>query len=511
MDNDNKVKNSKNNLDQRHNEVLLFLNEELSRLQTVNSSDSYDLEKEYAKTKKNRSFFSIGLLLGSLLAVFLIAWGITAGIKKQNSEITVNLAEFEGLNIKNLLDSVSKVQTNYDNAMKNKTNLVSDKEIALNKAAEKRDSELFLIDSLTLDAKQTKTRKEAVYKEYEEEVALVNETYDPQIVQAEQELQEYKKQLDEYDTAKLESARQQEQALDSERRVHQLEMDKLAKRYEDRISEIQDAFRLERQNNSDQMRKSVQEVSQKYLNQIAELDPDLRGEKSRSLVQSLNAQKTQSFTPELYNGEELVKDDVISKGLEQFNESYAQYVNVRAPMEAIPYENTMPSYLDASKKLVDTMGQTFKDTSLKFYEQKYELAAKINELVAREDRLRQENEAEKAQMRSDFAREKAELAQDYVAVYDGMLTAVKAQAVVISARSKENIRIYVVESQRGHITADGVGAEIKGTKTVKGVIKPIADEPGFYRFESALDKNGNPVDFDFALIAAGQTVKVSAK
>ena len=61
------------------------------------------------------------------------------------------------------------------------------------------------------------------------------------------------------------------------------------------------------------------------------------------------------------------------------------------------------------------------------------------------------------------------------------------------------------------ITADGVGAEIKGTKTVKGVIKPIADEPGFYRFESALDKNGNPVDFDFALIAAGQTVKVSAK
>ena len=114
-------------------------------------------------------------------------------------------------------------------------------------------------------------------------------------------------------------------------------------------------------------------------------------------------------------------------------------------------------------------------------------------------------------MRSDFAREKAELAQDYVAVYEGILASAKAQAVVISARSKDNIRIYVIESQRSHITADGVGAEIKGTKTVKGVIKPIADEPGFYRFENALDKNGNPVDFDFDLIATGQTVKVSAK
>ena len=320
-----------------------------------------------------------------------------------------------------------------------------------------------------------------------------------------------KKQLDEHETAKLESARQQEQALDSERRVHQLEMDKLAKRYEDRMAEMQDSMNQERQNNSEQMRKSVQEVSQKYLNQIAELDPDLSGEKSRSLVQNINSQSIQAFTPELYAGEELVKDDVISKGLEQFNEVYGQYKRVRVPMEEIPYKNTMPSYLNASQKLVDNMGQVFKDTSVKFYEQKYELAAKINELVAREDRLIKENEAEKAQMRSDFAREKAELAQDYIVVYEGILASARAQAVVISARSKDNIRIYVIESQRSHITADGVGAEIKGTKTVKGVIKPIADEPGFYRFENALDKNGNPVDFDFDLIATGQTVKVSAK
>lgn len=511
MDNDNKIKNGIENPDQRHKEVLLFLNEELSRLQVENSADSYDLEKEYAKTKKNRSFFSMGLLLGSLIVVFLIAWGITAGIKKQNSEITVNLAEFEGLNIKNLLDSVSKVQTNYDNAVKNRSNLVSDKEIALAKAAEKRDSDLFLIDSLTLDAKQTEERKAAVYEEYEAGILAINESFEPRIVSAEKELEEYKKQLDEYDTAKLESARQQEQALDSERRLHQLEIDKISKKYEDRINEIQSAFSLERKNNSEQMKKSVQEVSQKYLNQIAELDPDLSAEKSRSLVQTINSKTTSKFTPDLYSGEELVKDDVISAGLEQFNEVYSQYARVRAPMDQIPYKNTMPTYLNASNKLVDSMGQIFKDTSFKFYEQKYELASKINELVAREDRLIKENEAEKEQMRRDFAEEKSLLARDFVAVYDGILASARAQAVVISARSKDSIRIYVIEGQREHITAAGVGAEIKASKSVKGLIKPIADEPGFYSFESALDKAGNPVDFDFSLIASGQLVKVSAK
>ena len=123
MDNDNKINGAGKNMqnaEQRHKEVLLFLNDELNRLQTANSADSYDLVKEYAKTKKNKSPFVVLILITSLLVVFLAAWGITARINKQNQSITVNLQEFEGLNIKNLLDSVSKVQANYDAAMKNK-------------------------------------------------------------------------------------------------------------------------------------------------------------------------------------------------------------------------------------------------------------------------------------------------------------------------------------------------------------------------------------------------------
>ena len=194
MGNDNKI----NQNDQRHKEVLLFLNDELNRLQTVNSSNSYDLEKEYAKTKKNKSLFSTLLLTGSMLVVFLLAWGITAYINSKNQEITVNLEEFEGLNVKNLLDSVSKVQTNYDNAMKNRTNIISDRDLALKNAEEKRERELFLIESLSLDDKdEIESRQAAVLEEYEESVARIKQVYDPQIAAADTELAEYKKQLDE--------------------------------------------------------------------------------------------------------------------------------------------------------------------------------------------------------------------------------------------------------------------------------------------------------------------------
>ena len=521
MDNDNKIISLNKDTtvsDQRHKEVLLFLNDELNRLQTVNSSDSYNLEEEYAKTRKNKSPFVFILLFVSALIVVLVAWGITAGIEKQNSEITVNLQEFEGLNVKNLLDSVSKVQANYDSAMKNKMNIMSDRDVALRKAEEKRDSDLFLIDSLNLDSKETQKRKASVQEEYEEAIALVAQVYDPQLDIADKELAEYKKQLDEYDTSKLEAARKQEQALDSERRVHQLEIDKISKEYEQRIAEIQNAFANERKNNAEQIRSSLTEVSQKYINEIALLDPNLKTDKMKPLVDIYASMNSEEFDAEAFARDNEIDDETLVKGLAEFQGRYVQYNSVREPMEAIPYKNSMPAYLKTTKGLVENMGKAFEDTALKVQSEKKELNGKIDELNQeisglnnKIEKIKSDNEAEKKKLHEEFVKEKAVLAQDYTGIYDGILLSAKAQAVVISAHDKEHVRIYVVESQRSHITENGVGAEIKASKAVKGMIKPIAEEPGFYLFESALDKAGNPVDFDFDLIAAGQIVKVSAK
>ena len=509
MDNDNKIKQTN---DQRHKEVLLFLNDELNRLQTTNSASSYDLEKEYAKTKKNKSLFSTLLLTISIIVVFLLAWGITAYINTKNEEITVNLAEFEGLNVKNLLDSVNKVQTNYDNAMKNKANIISDRDVALKKAEEKRDSELFLIESLNLDSKkEIQKRQDAVYEEYEASVKQINEYYDPQIVLAENELAEYKKQLDEYDTSKLEAARQQEQALDSERRVHQLEIEKISKDYEARINTLQETYAKERKDNAEQIRRQVSEVSKNYIKQIDQLDPDLTQSKAQGIVNTVNSKDVETFDSEKFIQENGISDDSIETALALFQQNYNKFRTVQEPFESIPYKKSAPSYFKASKSLVDSMGAVFEDTTLKMAEERKELNSRIDSLNNQMAQLRRDTEAEKTALKQSFAQEKAQLAKDYTSLYDGILASAKASAVVMSAHSKDAIRIYVVPEARDHITAAGVGAEIKASKSVKGVIKPIEDEPGFYLFESALDKNGNPVDFDFDLIAAGQIVKVSAK
>ena len=508
MGNDNKINQTN---EQRHKEVLLFLNDELNRLQTSNSSSSYDLEREYAKTKKNRSPFVVLLLGISILVVFLASWGITAYINTKNEEITVNLSEFEGLNVKNLLDSVNKVQTNYDNAMKNRTNIISDRDLALKKAEENRDNELFLIESLTLSKKEEQKRKDAVMEEYEAAVQQINDEYEPKILLADNELAEYKKQLDEYDTSKLEAARQQEQALDSERRVHRLEIEKISKEYEQRIADIQNSYAKERQDNAEQIRRSVSEVSQKYLQEIDQLDPDLTKTPSQGVVNTINAGNYETYDSEKFIDENGISDESVVISLTSYQQDYNKFATVTAPFSTIPYKKSLSDYVSAFRSLVDKMAATFENTVLKFNKEKEELNSQISTLNNQMAQLRKDNEAEKAALKADFAHQKAQLASDYISLYDGILASAKASAVVVSAHSKDKIRIYVVPDQRSHITEAGVGAEIKASKSVKGVIKPIADEPGFYWFESALDKNGNPVDFDFDLIAAGQIVKVSAK
>ena len=56
MDYDNKINfDKKNNNDNLHDEVMLFLGDEVNRIHQKGTNNSYNIEEEYAKTKKNHS------------------------------------------------------------------------------------------------------------------------------------------------------------------------------------------------------------------------------------------------------------------------------------------------------------------------------------------------------------------------------------------------------------------------------------------------------------------------
>ena len=112
--------------------------------------------------------------------------------------------------------------------------------------------------------KEIARRKTQAEDEYKKTVEGINLKYDEQIAAIEAEANEYKLQLAEYDTAKIESAKEQEKLLNSERQVQELERKKLIKEYEDRLSAVNADLTEYKETSNKRMKNSVTEVAKKY-------------------------------------------------------------------------------------------------------------------------------------------------------------------------------------------------------------------------------------------------------
>ena len=206
MDNDNKIKMSD---DDEKKVVHLFLQDELQPL-SQEKPHSYNLETEYAKTKKNKSPFIWILMILCFLLAGLFAFAMSRYVDYTNNNISINIDSFDDLNLKNLLDIVSQTKSQYDTAVNDKSELEANLNNSLQQAERKRDADLFTLQSLKLSSKENLKRKNIINTEYKTTVQNLHDKYDVQISTKQGLIDQYQKQLAEYDSSKVEQAKQQE-------------------------------------------------------------------------------------------------------------------------------------------------------------------------------------------------------------------------------------------------------------------------------------------------------------
>ena len=503
MDNDNKVNNI-------HKEVMLFLGDELTRLHQSKSNQIYDLQKEYAKTKKNKSPFVILILVACFIVVIGVAFVMHKVISSHNEEITVSLQEFDDLNLKSLLDTVSSAQTNYDNAVKAKAQLEADMESKLKEAADNRDNDIFVLNSMNIKRKSTYNERLAVInKEYDLAVQAVHKDYDDKISQADKEVQAYKEQLAEFDAAKVESARQQEKALDSERQLRELETKRLTDQYDKRIAELETTIHQIQIKKSDDIRAAVEQVSKKYQAEIDALDPTLRDSFATDIIDDAKETSAEDFDATAFLNEKSVNDEKVLSFAEDYQQLYDNFKYLDDVVASIPQKNSIPNYVSAARILVNDMGKTFISTTVDYYEETEALNNEIEDLndqVAglEADLVTQKEEAD-ATLESSLGEQKSY----YEATLTNLLTIAKTSAIILTATDYENIYVYVSPKARYLITEEGADAEIRLGKGIKGKIFQ-EDEDSFY-FEVAEDKNGEIPEVDFTLVEPGTLVKIIGK
>ena len=533
-----------------HKEVRMFLDEELEVLHRSRADvQAYNIEKEFSETAKHKSPLAMILLGICFMVVLSTVVVMSLVIDQKDKDISVEMSVFDDLNLKNLLDTVSKIQDNYDTAVKSRSDLINDREVELRNAESKLNQDKYLIESLKLSDAEEKKRLAKIQDSYNESVKNINNKYEPKIKALESEITSYENQLKEYDASKIQAAQEQERLINSERRVQELERRKLAQQYEDRIAELEQTIELLRSSSTEDVYRSVSTLSSKYQAEINGLDPKLHDIKAEDLIAESRLSDPGKFdsSRKAYG----ISDETAVSGIKKFQDEYDNYNYLVSAVAALPQKNSIPSYVAASRAYVNSMGETFVKTASNLESEKKTLSKQVsnlssevkdlekdyddlideyNELVDEYDELfdsyeveKEQFEAEKTELKVQFETEKEQLKaemlenisneaeknkQFYETIVSGVITNSKAMAAVISAESKTDIQVYVIPEIQKLVGSAEVPAEIRAIKPVKGTIKADGE---YFKFIPAKDKNAAVIDFDLATVTPGVIVKLTVK
>lgn len=346
MDNDFEIKS------RIHSGIQDFLEQESRSLPTENAGTRYDLERAYEATRKN-SWKSnkpiVLLMLLSILFVAVLSSVIILIVNKKNSQIAVKVENFDDLNLRNLLDLVGSTQTKLDEETNAKLELEAERERILSQAQAARDSSLATVQSLNIkDASERNQRIKEIEDKYQSDIQGIPEI-EAKIQQAQKNIDEYQKQLMEFDSNAVEQAREQQALLDSEKQLHEIEKNKIASEYENKLNELRSSLSEVQQSDLARQEEMVNFV-------VAQYDPTFDDDQTAlSISRKARSQYDANYSGSGAEVAEGASQEFIDALIAQ-NDYYSDLAKLRSRFNRLPQKNAIPSFATALERIANSAG-----------------------------------------------------------------------------------------------------------------------------------------------------------
>ncbi len=189
-------------------------------------TEIYSLEDEFAKTKKNRNlglYASIGLFF-----IFVIGSAIAFSIyiEGRNQSVEINIAEFEDLRLKEVIDSARSHENNLDLLLIKLEILKVDQNKRILEIRQDQFRKELALLARELPVDRTDRGLAQIRATERKQIAAVNEEFDSQIKAQEQEIEDIKRELAE---KKAVEESGQADAISNIDRLNELKMAELKK------------------------------------------------------------------------------------------------------------------------------------------------------------------------------------------------------------------------------------------------------------------------------------------
>ena len=305
MDNDYKVIIQKP-------EVELFLQDDVYAFNRE-KPQVYDLEKEFAKVKAQKKHTILWPLIILFIISVVLTFGITRYITYQNRQISVNVDVFEDINLRKLLDMVSRLEEQVKQAKNSKARAETRMQTELETALAEKDAEIFTVQALPISAKEKNKKIAEIETNYENQVAEINSRYTKEFETLDLEIESLQEQINAYDSANVERAQQQQAAIDSQRQLFELEKQQLTEKYENTINQLQTQVNAMKAEELSIRKKITEEISREYQAQFESLE--------KEYISKLNALDPKITQDEYVNLLERVNELPIMQGQKKIGES----------------------------------------------------------------------------------------------------------------------------------------------------------------------------------------------
>ncbi|HOX30784.1 MAG TPA: hypothetical protein PLB91_00545 [Spirochaetales bacterium] len=298
---------------------------------------SYDFEREFAKTAKNRSFVVVAATLATIAALGAAALGVTRIIEGRAAAAPVDVAAFEALNLRDLLDTAKRNESEMEQARLELNRLDYDLRAGIESIDRDYQAAVQSIAARDYQAGEEARRlKEAAAAAAREKQAL-RSSYSPRIKAKQAQIDEIQGRMDQYDQRLTDQARRQQELLDNERRVFEVDKKRQAAFYEARIAELKaarakDVAALQRQRDS-----LADSLTARY-------NPKFEDERSAALLAGWK--EPEAPGPQLALPPYLAQAGLAEPGLgERLERSFQDYLYLSSKLRSVPYLNSVPPAL----------------------------------------------------------------------------------------------------------------------------------------------------------------------
>ncbi len=325
-------------------EVRLFLQNTFFK-SIKEKADTYDLETEYAKASKNKDYRTT-ILIGIL---FVVAIGATIGVSKyidyRNRQISVNVDVFEDVNLKKLLDMVSRTQADLENAISEKTRNEQDRQNELESARARNEVDKLALQSLNLASVQLQQRMDELDSQYDQQIAEINSRYESLLLDIDTRIGEYQNQLAAYDSNSVETAQKQQAAIDSQRQVFELEKQALTEKYESELAELRKKIVQLQEQDIQSQKDYVKQSSESSQYQKSLYDPIISDMRGDSILASYT-----DWSP-AYSIKDADPESELYPALKEVEAKMSDLEYAVAILLNLPQVYSMPQYVKAVKSL----------------------------------------------------------------------------------------------------------------------------------------------------------------